>query len=164
MSKITTGGGDSLTTRLKREISELYEPSKAELKAKHTFYHRLKHGVWSGTPKAKWSREFVIEVTGTSIDSAVWADPKFKAWFFNENSYEETKASTLEGAMQVIQEVMHNPAEKAGDRLRAAEMALKLNKAFEAEDNSRKGHGLTDAEIKALEAQGIDIKLVTQKR
>jgi len=163
MSKKTTGTNESLPNRLKREIEELYEPTKSELKAKHTFYHRLKNGVWSGTPKSEWTRTFAIEVLNGSVGLGKWDDPAFKAWFMNESSYEETKLASLEGAMNVINEIMLNAGEKAGDRLRAAEMALKLNKAFEEkQEGSTKGE-FSEAELEALKAQGIDLKLITGK-
>lgn len=162
--RTTTGTTKSVGDRVSRQIDSLYEPTKVELKAKHTFYHRLKHGVWSGTPQSEWSQSFVQKVIGSTTGISKWGDPAFKAWFTNEQSYEETKLASLEGAMQVINEIIHNQTEKASDRLKAAEMALKLNKAFdEAKDTQSKGE-FSQAELDALEASGIDLKLVTGKR
>jgi hypothetical protein len=162
MSRNTTGTGNNLEGRVKDAIRDLYKPSAREIKAKATFHYRIKNGAYKGTPESEWTVLFIQEVLGTNIKLGTDA----LAWFKNTESYEESKAAGVLGAMDVINEIMHDPENRAGDRLKAAELALKIDGVFDKEKDSGSkadADSFSDAEKEALKAQGVNVDAVIKQ-
>jgi hypothetical protein len=161
MSRNTTGSND-ITGQVRKAIKDLYEPTAAEVKAKATFHYRMKNGAYKGTPESEWTVSFIRDVLNINITLG----PDALAWFKNTASYEESKAAGVEGAMNVINEIMYDRDARPGDRLKAAEMALKIEGVFDKDkgkDNGGSGDNFTEAEIEALKDQGVDLAAVIKQ-
>ena len=102
-----------------------------------------------------YSRELINRVLGYELPLNAAA----YVWFKNEDEFEEMKKASLEGAIGVIAEIMHDKSAPAPARLKAAELALKVSKAFDKKDEGKKpeSSAFSDAEIESMKAQGIDV-------
>ena len=101
-----------------------------------------------------YSRELINRVLGYELPLSAAA----YVWFKNEDEFEEMKKASLEGAMGVIAEIMHDHCAPASARLKAAELALKVSKAFDKPEEAKsESSAFSEAEIESMKAQGIDV-------
>jgi len=152
----TTGTGNGLEGRIKDALEDLYKPSSKDIENKETFHYRLKNGAYKGTPASEWDNAFIAEVLGANLKLSA----KAVAWFKNTESYEEAKLSNAALALNILTRAMNDDEARWGDRIKAAEMSLKINGEFDKEkDNGAKpaGEEFSDAQIEDMKRQGIDV-------
>ena len=150
-----TGSGNGLESRIKDALEELYKPSSKDIETKETFHYRLKNGPYKGTPSSDWDNAFISEVLGVNLKLSA----KAVAWFKNTDSYEEAKLSNASLALNILTQAMKDPEARWGDRIKAAEMSLKINGEFDKEKDSgeKTTADFSPAQIEDMKRQGIDV-------
>jgi len=152
----TTGTGNGLEGRIKDALEDLYKPTAKDIEIKETFHYRLKNGPYKGTPVSDWDNAFIGEVLGLNLKLSA----KAVAWFKNVDSYEEAKLSNASLALSILTQAMNDVEARWGDRIKAAEMSLKISGEFDKEKDSGSKAGaeeFSDAQIEDMKRQGIDV-------
>jgi len=102
-----------------------------------------------------WDNAFIGEVLGLNLKLSA----KAVAWFKNVDSYEEAKLSNASLALSILTQAMNDVEARWGDRIKAAEMSLKISGEFdkEKESGSKTSEDFSDAQIEDMKRQGIDV-------
>jgi len=159
-----TGTGDVGST-IRRIIDTLYKPSAEDIQAKTTFYYRINgNSPFSGTPKKEWTRVFIAQVLGLKNFKI---SEEGLAWFKNEKSMEEVRNSTLELAYAALNKVLGDDESRAGDVLKAVDIAFKSNGVYEKASGKDAGNDksgdISDDIKEAAKAAGLDLDMFIPK-
>jgi len=101
----------------------IFKPTPEQRKLKAEFWLAYSDG-----PKgdvSKLTASAVVSITDSSAVESWWSDPDFKSWFLKEKSFEYQVEYLAGEALEIIHEIMIS-ADKAGDRLSAAKLAVEM--------------------------------------
>lgn len=148
-NRITTSDINSVS-KVARAVG-FFSPSADQKQLKVMFWKRWKMGPVRSTDEI--TAAAITQVTDSSIVERWWKDAEFKAWFKNENSYDEDAETNAHLALETMRELMCSSNESV--RLKAASESIKLKNELDRAAAAR------EAEEKVMDAESLQ-KLLNQ--
>lgn len=148
-NRITTSDVNSLG-KVARAVG-FFAPSADQKRLKVMFWKRWKMGPVRSTDEI--TAAAIAQVTDSSIVEKWWKDPEFRAWFRNDNSYDEDAETNAHLALETMRELMCSENENV--RLKAAAESIKLKNELDRAAASR------ESEEKAMNPESLQ-KLLNQ--
>ena len=114
---------DSKTILQVIEAAKFFKPTPDQRETKAMFWVAWNDGPVRSSDKI--SAVAVVDLTGVAAVEKWWSEEGFREWFLNPRSFDQKAEYLAHIAQDIIAEVMMT-ADKASDRLKAAEMAIKI--------------------------------------
>jgi hypothetical protein len=144
----------SMTTaaKLKAVTADLIlDPSEAQCVAKARFWRKMSENPLYDADKISTAQ--IERMTGSSMLTKWWANPKFRDWFLEKEHIYYAVSALAEKAVAVLWEVLDDPTASAKTRVDVAKLALDLKGV---RPPSRKEVRWADVEIQKKSPEELD--------